>query len=111
MKIPTPEDVFKNDAATLFSEMVIAEISASLKDPDYVRKWRYGTQSDPYFDFVFQGTATYGDKEAIRNAFLGAGWGTVVVTNSSENNERPGLAGVKIYKNSKESINEKTEVN
>ena len=96
IKIPTPQDV-SNSVSNDFVDEALTEVQTRLNDPKWVRDMRYGTDQDPYYKFVVRGHASAGDKTAISDALTTAGWYRIVVTNSEDLGERPGLCGIQIY--------------
>ena len=81
--------------------VAIKEIDERLIDPDYMTNMRRGTCDEPYWDITLltlQCELSKTDKEAIIKAYTEAGWSKVIVRNSSEFGECPGLCGVALYK-------------
>ncbi len=79
-------------------EKAYAEIDAHLSNPSYMRDTQYGGEENPWWDIMIRFQLTPGEKERIIFEYTRAGWSKVEVMNSSENNERPGLCGIRLYK-------------
>lgn len=77
------------------------DIERNLNDAKWVADWRQGTNEDPYWSMAFSGTLTQGEMDQLTSDYSHAGWGFVKITNSEGNGERPGMWGIKLYKNSR----------
>jgi hypothetical protein len=83
-----------------FVNRAVAEIDRRIGDPVWINQWRCGTQDNPYWHIAVKGEAGFADKcELTRLYVTGAGWGDIEIITSSENGERPGLTGIKLFKN------------
>lgn len=92
------------DQESPFVKRAFEEIDRRLSDPLYARAMVYNEECNPTYKVAVVGIASNGDKEAIIAAYLKAGWGEVIVTNSSEQGERPGMVGITLKKNVKEVV-------
>ena len=77
----------------------LALIDAKLSDCRYMADMMYGGDDNPYWEIILPFELTPGEKEVVIKSYIDSGWGSVVILNSSENEERPGLCGVKMHKN------------
>lgn len=97
IRIPSPEEVLRNDEPTAFYREVLERVSERLTDALWVREWRRGGEENPYWIITVRGEASEGDKREIEHILLSAGWPRVEVLNSGENGERGGLFAVTVY--------------
>lgn len=97
-RVVPPEKVFENMDVTAFSEKSLDLINELLSDVKYTRDWLYGMPDNPYYEFIVPGEPTEGDRKKITEQILAAGWGRVEIKSSSENNERPGITGIKLFR-------------
>lgn len=72
----------------------ISDIDSRLNNPAWVKSWVCNEDKNPTWRMSFVGRLSAGEKAAITNAYRDAGWGTVKVSNSEDEGERPGLFGV-----------------
>jgi hypothetical protein len=86
------------DGKTGLAQTILQDMQEKLTDPAWLRNWRSGPKDNPRFAFTYPGTLTEGDKKEIVDAYLAAGWGSVVCSNSEDNGERPGMCGVTIQR-------------
>lgn len=77
-----------------WSESAISKIDEDLSKEGFVRNMVCNKDINPTYRLAIPGIATVGDKENIIRLYKEAGWGDVIVTNSSEQDERPGMVGV-----------------
>ena len=75
------------------------EIDSKLNDPNHVRDNRRGPPEDPYWTIVVQGHLNHMEKGVLAGKYTKAGWPHVMVKNSDENGERPGLVGITLHRN------------
>lgn len=95
----SPEQVSRiNRQETSWSKKAVIEIDRRLQDPQYLKDWVCNSEENPTYRIPIAGEASHGDKKYIIKAYLDAGWGSVEVTNSAENGERPGMVLVVISK-------------
>jgi|ERR1035437_2163375 hypothetical protein len=73
------------------------EIDVILQDPHKSRDSCRGDSDDYYYSFILPGLLSPKEKEELIGLYLPTGWGRVIVQNSGELNERPGLFMVKLY--------------
>lgn len=97
IRIPSPDELLRNDQPTEFYREVLERVSERLTDALWVRDWQRGTKENPYWTITVRGEASEGDKREIEHALRSAGWPRVKMLNSSENSERGGLFAVTVY--------------
>lgn len=84
----TPNDARKVDVSTLND--ICFEIDKQAKE--HTGRWY-----KEYTFALFCGELTTEEKNHVIDLYTKAGWEKVEITNSSENDERPGLCEVKLY--------------
>jgi hypothetical protein len=88
------KEILDNAVEQSAVEKVIETIDEKLAAPEWLKDWRCGTPEKGYFyRIVCEGELNNRSKKPINHIYSKAGW-IVEITNSSENNERPGLCGI-----------------
>jgi hypothetical protein len=72
-------------------EEVIRLIDKKLTDSHFLDIVK---QDNSRFQIIVPGDLNISEKEYVKQQYLDAGWSSVKVLNSSDNNERPGLVAV-----------------
>jgi hypothetical protein len=94
MPVSAIEAIATMQSASDWSQKAIVYIDEHLNDARWMRNNVTGIDTNPTFTFTVEGLATKGDKELVIEAYTKAGWGEVIVRNSAENGERPGIVGI-----------------
>lgn len=77
---------------------VFDHVDFRLTDPSYMRDNRQGPEGKPYWVFVGGGSLSPREKSVIKEAYYKAGWKAVLIENSGDLDERPGLWSVTLTK-------------
>jgi hypothetical protein len=88
--MPLGPEVMKMVIDSDFVNEVFRSIDIRLSDAKWVKEC--GASGI----FVFEGSFTDGEKVMIVSEYIKAGWGKVIVSNSEDNGERPGLCSVRL---------------
>ena len=89
-----------NNIATIRHDIIqrtCFEIDAILLDPHKSKESCRGDSDDYYYSVVMPGVLSQQEKDEINGLYTHAGWAKVIVQNSGEVNQRPGIFIVKLY--------------
>jgi hypothetical protein len=73
------------------------EIDAMLQDPHKSKESVRGDSDDYFYSSIMPGVLSQLEKDELIGLYTFAGWERVIVQNSGEINQRPGLFIVKLY--------------
>jgi hypothetical protein len=73
-------------------------IDQKLNDSEFIRDWRHGAPGSYWWDVILHNELTEAEQARIITLYTDAGWKKVECKNSSENDDRPGLCIVTLYK-------------
>ena len=89
-----------NNIATIRHELIqrtCYEIDAMLQDPRKSKESVRGDSDDYFYSSINPGVLNEPEKAELIGLYTHAGWQKVIVQNSHELNQRPGLFIVKLY--------------
>lgn len=73
------------------------EVDSILLDPHKSKLSCRGDSDDYYYSFIFPGLLSPEEKGELVGFYLPTGWGKIIIQNSGEVNERPGMFIIKFY--------------
>lgn len=97
--MPVSPNEILNTVDQKWVNAAFTKIDTYLYNSQWVEDMAYGGTTNPHWKIPIFGERNEATYNALRDAYLAAGWGHVTVQSSSSNGERAGLTMVTLYKN------------